>query len=159
MKDNLKQIVLGTGLGVLHFGMTKPQVEELLGSPSEKEEFALSEEDTEDITETWHYDELELSMSFDKADNWRLGTISVNADYYTLEGKIKVGTTLKAAQAVLADLDINDVQLEDWSNAENPDHKLLTSEEESLNLWFEDGVLSEIQWNSVYDAEGNIIWP
>jgi hypothetical protein len=56
----------------------------ILGEPSFIDKYSHSEEPN-DATESWEYDELELSISFDEAENWKLMMISVASDFYELE--------------------------------------------------------------------------
>ena len=60
-QTQLKNITPGIGLGVLRFGMTREQIKQLLGAP---DEIVNEEADSE----TWHYDELDLSLNFDQEE-------------------------------------------------------------------------------------------
>ena len=158
MKENIKKIILGEGLGLIKFGMLRTDVLDILGEPSEKETFFnIEEEEEEGRSESWHYDDLELSMNFDEEDDWRLVLFSVNADFYTLMEDITIGIDMKTVKSKLTD--IEDLEFEDWSNAENPNHKLISSEDKGFNLWFENDLLSEIQWSPIYADDNTICWP
>ena len=71
----LLDINSGEGLGELMFGMSTQEVEDLLGSADEKEVYDL---ETGDKTESWHYDELELSLSFVVSSEVRLVSITTS---------------------------------------------------------------------------------
>src|SRR5680860_1281117 len=90
MKKALKEIKPGYGLGSLKFGMTREEVQSLLGKPSfiDKYSHTVSKKD---LTESWQYDELLLSLSFDEDEDWKLIMISVNDDFYEFEGKSLIG--------------------------------------------------------------------
>ena len=74
----MKEIIIGQGLGPVKFGMTRDQVEALLGAPDEVEENVDIDEDLDEAAEAWHYDELEMSASFDMEDDWRLGMMAIS---------------------------------------------------------------------------------
>ena len=79
MKVNVTDIKIGHGLGDIKFGDTKEKIKHLLGEPGEVDTFNASGEEDGYLTEAWHYDDQEFSLSFDEEDNWRLTTISVSS--------------------------------------------------------------------------------
>ena len=155
MSINIKNIEPGNGLGELVFGMSREDVVNLLGEPTEKEKYSYSEEE-DDLTESWHYDELDLSMSFDEEFDYCLSTISVSSNEYNLGGKELFGLEQEKLVAELNTLNINDLEVEDWSSDENPEHKSIASESLGVIFWFDQGELSEIQWGPV-ESEGDFI--
>ncbi|MBN1953175.1 MAG: hypothetical protein JW801_18365 [Bacteroidales bacterium] len=158
MKKELKRIVPGYGLGTLKFGTTREDVKALLGEPDETESYAF-EESPVDTTESWHYDELELSMSFDEEADWRLTTVSVSSDEFILERFHPVGMRKEELLAELSRLDIRDLQHEDYSTDETPNQELYSSEDLAMNFWLEEGVVSEIQWGPLFIDEDTVDWP
>lgn len=154
MKQELKSIELGQGLGLVKFGMKRSQIVELLGLPDEKELSANSNNE-EDYTETWHYDEDEVSLGFDEEEDWRLVSIAITSDFYMLEELSLVGMEIDAAEEELLKLEIDDLALED----DGADGKLLISDEFEISLWFEGKVLKEIQWGPLYNDDDMIDWP
>ena len=66
MKNNIKEINFGEGIGELKFGMTKDQVSSLLGKPDEIENIPGIDEEVNDDLVSWHYDNLEISLVFDR---------------------------------------------------------------------------------------------
>lgn len=152
MNKELKTIQAGQGLGSIKFGITRDELKKLIGEPDEVDSFSHSE-DEDDVTEAWHYDMLELSASFDQMESWRLVTLSVSSPKYLFEGRSLIGLERKELIDVLQSLGLTDLEYEDWSSAESPDHKLIASEEASMNFWLDEGVLSEIQWTPLYSDE------
>lgn len=152
MNKELKTIQAGQGLGSIKFGITRDELKKLIGEPDEVDSFSHSE-DEDDVTEAWHYDMLELSASFDQMESWRLVTLSVSSPKYQFEGRSLIGLERKELIDVLQGLGLTDLEYEDWSSAESPDHKLIASEEAGMNFWLDEGVLSEIQWTPLYDDE------
>ena len=61
MKKALKEIKLGYGLGNLKFGMTRKEVELMLGKPSFIDKYSHSDS-KKDLTESWQY---EFHLLFD----------------------------------------------------------------------------------------------
>ncbi|MFW5753393.1 MAG: hypothetical protein ACOCV9_01205, partial [Marinilabiliaceae bacterium] len=81
----MKNIELGKGLDKLYFGMNREAFRDIMGEPDEIETIE-NEELPEDLSEAWHYDDLELSASFDKLEDWRLTSLAVSSPDYTFEG-------------------------------------------------------------------------
>lgn len=157
MKKELQQINLGQGLGAIKFGMKRPQILELLGQPDEKEYYSNSDKE-DDNTETWHYDEEEVSIGFDEEEEWRLVTIAVTSPHYTLESQSLIGKVFDVVEDELLKMEIDDLELEDDSEDNASKGKLMTSEEFELSLWFESDVLNEIQWGPLYGDDDEIEW-
>ena len=158
MKKALKEIKQGQGLGVLKFGMSRSEVKLLLGEPSFIDDYSHSDS-VNDLTESWEYDDLALSISFDEEEKWRLTMMSVTADFYELEGESLIGLNEEKIQQVLTSLKFENVGLEDCSEIEGEDHKVIEIEEKSMNFWFIDGVLDEIQWSPLFIDDDTIQWP
>ena len=155
MKKALKEIKCGFGLGNLKFGMTKAEVKLILGEPSYIDKYSHSDS-ANDLTESWQYDELEISISFDEEEAWKLTMISVNSGFYEFKGKSLIG---KSEKDVLAHLNIEDTYLEDVSERDSENHKVIEIDEKSINFWFIDGVLDEIQWSPLFIDDDTIKWP
>lgn len=60
--------------------------------------------------------------------------------------------------SLLKELKINDLEFEDWSSEESPNHKLLSSELIGINFCFDDNLLSEIQWRPLFIDDDTIRW-
>ena len=155
MKKALKEIKCGFGLGNLKFGMTKAEVKLILGEPSYIDKYSHSDS-ANDLTESWQYDEFEISISFDEEEAWKLTMISVNSGFYEFKGKSLIG---KSEKDVLAHLNIEDTYLEDVSERDGENHKVIEIDEKSINFWFIDGVLDEIQWSPLFIDDDTIKWP
>lgn len=158
MKDNLKEIKAGIGLGQLKFGMSRDEVKKLLGEPDEIESYSYAEED-QDLTESWHYDELELSLGFDGEEDWKLTTISVTSDFYELKNKRLMGLSKEDLLTALSELDFADLDIDDWESDDNTEQTLISSDSFGMGFWVEDGFLIEIQWNPLFSDEDTIVWP
>ena len=153
-----KNIELGKGIGSLKFGITRKEVTAILGEPSEKETI----EGDEDMgnSEAWHYDELELSVTFDEDDDWKLSSIAASSPDFTFEGVDLLGLSQEEVMQQIEIMNLGDIETEEIVGDEDEDQQVATIAEVSLNLWFEDGKLSEIQWAPYWDEdEETYIWP
>jgi len=153
-----KAIKLGVGLKDIKFGISRDELEAILGSPSEKDTFTNEDKELGE-TEAWHYDSSSLSFTFDEVDEFRLGGISVNSEEYHLRDVIRVGMQKEKVLDALDDLNYGAYGTEDMSNEENPNHILVAVDDKSLYLWLDDDHLSEIQWFPIYDEDEEAIWP
>jgi hypothetical protein len=157
MQQHLKEIKPGVGLGALRFGLSREQVQMQLGKPTEKEQYSLEDEEGE-LTEAWHYDEFDLSLSFDEAHDWKLSSIAVSNDEYTLEGVSLIGRPQMEVLQEFQDRRWGTPEEDEEVSEGDPGNALYFVEESSLSLWFEDGSLTEIQWNPrILNDEA--VWP
>lgn len=160
MKPIISEIIEGVGLGKLKFGMEMNTVQLLLGKPEEKDNYSYTEEEEEeDLTESWYYDELELSLVFDQQDAWVLSTIAITSKYYRFDEFSPIGLSKEQLTAKLKEKKVNDLELEDWSTEENPSHELLCSELLGINFWFDGDRLTEVQWGPLVLDDETIKWP
>lgn len=149
----MKAIELGIGIADIKFGMTKAEVEQILGQPDDKEQ-ELYGEDEEAMLESWHYDEKDLSMGFDEDEDWKLITIAVSDETYTLKGKKVIGLSIENMIDTLNSIGINDLELE-----EDEEISVLYADDQSMKVWLEDKTVTEIQWGPLFKDEDTIAWP
>ena len=146
MEKAEKNIYPGKGLGDMKFGMTPEQVDAILGKPSEIEtgDFGVPNEEAEDFFITWHYDEDEISMEFEKIDEvFRLVILSVTSEEFIYNGKTLIGKTWTDLKPHLSDLHLT----KDESEEDNS--FVLFSDLLNISLWFEGDTLTEVQWTQV----------
>jgi hypothetical protein len=98
-------------------------------------------------------------LGFDEEEDWRLVTIAVTSSHYELESTSLMGKVFDTVEDELLKIDIDDLELEGAADDDSSNSKNLSSEEFELNLWFEDNVLSEIQWGPLYGDDETIEWP
>ena len=158
MLNELKEIKPGYGLGSIKFGMTRDEVRLLLGEPSFIDKYSHSDSD-KDLTESWEYEELYLSISFDQAENWKLMMISVTSDFYELEEVSLIGLSEKKLIDQLDGIDLGDFFIEDCSENDSEDNKVIEIDKKSINFWLTSGVLDEIQWSPIFIDDDTIKWP
>jgi hypothetical protein len=133
MKTELSEIKPGAGLGAILFGMSREQVRKLMGEPDEIESNS-HDDDEDDVTESWHYDDIEVSISFEKIEDWKLCTIAVSDSDAVLNGKKPIGMSADEITEMLLELDVKKPIREDWSSAESPDYHSITAEERASGL-------------------------
>lgn len=142
-----KEIKLGIGIGELKFGISLEEVLKIMGEPDEKHRENFSDEDVDFYAEEWHYDELELSLSFDMLERLELSTISVSSISYLLNGQQLIGQSRADVEKAIATMDLSS----DWEELKNIEDggDLISNEDEGLSLWYEDNILTEIQWEVI----------
>ena len=152
MLDAIKQINVGKGLGPLTFGSTQEQVLALLGEPAEREKYSLSELENDD-TEAWHYDDLDLSRSFDEENEWRLSSIAISGEEYLLDGQSLIGKSKAEMIAFILEHGWDEPQEDEEVKQENSGNCLLHVDKASISLWFENDLLTEMQIGQSYSEE------
>ena len=160
MKEEIKEIKSGVGLGSLSFGMSKDDVKGILGEPNETEVSSFVDEDDDEVQlETWHYDDLEMSVGFDEEEDWKLISLGVTSESYTLFEKSLIGLSKEEVATELKGVEVTDLVLEDIEAIEESSNELLSSEKLGINFWFDQDVLSEIQWGPKFNEDESIVWP
>ncbi|MGE4287869.1 MAG: hypothetical protein AB7E36_04205 [Salinivirgaceae bacterium] len=150
MDKQLKNIEIGIGIGSIRFGMKREEVKAILGEPDEIEVF--EEEDPElENTIVWHYDEMELSLSF--GDDDMLLAIAISNEDVMLAGKKLMGLTINEITEFVNEFDLGEMEIEEQPEEDGVKSTLVSLWESAMNLWFEDDELTEIQWGPLWDEE------
>jgi hypothetical protein len=152
MKEKSTSIEIGKGFGTIQFGMDREEIKKIAGEPDEIEKYNHGEVEGEEA-EAWHYDDPEISFAFEEFNDWKLTSIAVSSPDFQSKGKKLMGMKIDEVVKVLKSLDMGEVAQEDYSTDETPDLHLVTIEEAAINLWFDEGVLTEIQWSPLWDDE------
>jgi len=155
MKEKAKNIEIGKGFGAIRFGMDRDEIKKIAGEPDEIEKYQHDDIRGEDA-EAWHYDEPEVSFAFEEFNDWKLTSIAVSSPEFKLGGKELIGLKVEEVINILKPLGLGDIAQEDCSTDETPDLHLVTVEESGLNLWFDEGLLTEIQWSPIWDDEDEV---
>ena len=93
------EIKIGLGLGKVTFGSSKESIKKNLGEPNEIEVLDIPIDGEEVTLEQWHYDDLELSASFDIEQDEILETLAVSSDEYTINGVSLIGKKINAQKS------------------------------------------------------------
>lgn len=152
MSKNITSILPNIGLGDIKFGLNRNQVKDILGEPDEIDTFAYDEETQEDLTESWHYDEMEFSCSFDEAEDWKMVNMSVSSIIYTINGEPVIGLSKENLITLIENAQMGEIE-------EDEENQVITALDSQINFWFDEEGVSEIQWSVNWDEDDNPIWP
>ena len=147
--EDIKDIRFGKGLGKIEFGMSKSELRDILGEPDEIE--SMDEDSDEEVTVNWHYDQHELSVTLMEVEEWIVVMIAVSSPNYLLNGNALIGKSKSDLMNTINKL--GEVKTEDLSTSEIPDYEVDTVDTVAANFWFENGLLSEIQWSPLWEED------
>jgi hypothetical protein len=150
----MSEIKIGVGLDEIKFGMTREEVKLKLGVPGETELYSYSEEE-EDLTEVWHYDELEFSISFDEADHWKLVMIADSNDNHTFKGKYLLGKPFDEVCEILNEIGLGNFEVDKLDD----EGQVIKLEDQSINIWFDADIASEFQFGPLWNDDDSPIFP
>ena len=150
------EIVLGRGIGGILFGMPKRELADILGPPDEIE---YSDEAERSVQETYYYNSVKCSFSFDPDYGDRLVEIMVENGYFHVGKKIRVGLRKEDLLNSGAEVKFGEFVLEDLGTELFTTHELLSFKKAGLHLWIENGLISAIQISPLSDEQGVILWP
>ncbi|MCU4162843.1 hypothetical protein [Carboxylicivirga caseinilyticus] len=154
----MHEITLGQGLGQLIFGMNRDEVLKIMGEPSEKEKLAGDNESG--AMEAWHYDDQDLSLSFEEDADWRLLSITTASPDVLFEGLDLIGLSQGEVMEQMEVFNLGEFEMEDLSEDGSAMQMVATNNDFSLNLFFDNDLLTEIQYGPFFDDEdGVVIWP
>ena len=154
----IKEIIPGSGLGIIKFGMTRDQLKLILGNPNETENDLTDGIEDEDM-ETWHYDEMDLSVQFSESTDFRLISLAVSAEFVEFGGAKIIGMNEGDLKKHLRKAGINDLMEEHIEDEDSEQYHILMSDEKGLNFWMEEGEVTEVQWIPLLKDEETIAWP
>lgn len=158
MNEQLKEIKPLEGLGKLKFGMSRDEVKEIMGEPNDVDTYSFSE-DGADKSESWHYDDDQVSMSFDEDDNYRLITLAVSSEAFKIKGRALVNLTRTAVIEFFNENGITDLSFEDADTIDMPNHELISAPQLFLNVWLEKERVKEVQWSPEFTDDDEVKWP
>ena len=151
--ENYNVITPGQGISKLKFGLSKSQVEDLLGEPDEIEPI-----EDEDGLEYWHYDTMGMSLVFDPIENMRLTTIVSAHEDVSLFGEKIINMGRDRLIELLHKKGMKDLffteDFEDGSRIET-----VESIEKEMLCWLSDGQVTEVQFGPFFVDEDTVSWP
>ena len=80
----------------------------ILGEPNEIDTVDVAIEDEDVSIEQWHYDELELSLSFDDYEDELLDTFAISSTDYTLNGISLIGKSIYEIDSMIEQLNLGE---------------------------------------------------
>ena len=152
MEEQSKRIELEEGIGLIKFGISRNKLREIAGEPDEIESYQHAEVEGRQA-EAWHYDEAGLSFAFEEFNDWRLASIAVSSPEYTLRGMALHGRPYDEVVSFIRKFKFGELIEEDLGKEDSVEMKLVTIDEVGLNLWFENDILSEIQFSQVWNGD------
>lgn len=150
------KIKLGIGFSKIKFGMTEKEVVELLDHPDETEEMRFDDGGKAII---YYYDDLGLSFSFESEEDYRLMEIAFEDEDFSISDILKVGLAKENLPDIFEKLSLSEAEYEDLTNEGFPGREIYTFEEENLNVWVEDGIVSSLQIGPFWIDDDTIKWP
>lgn len=150
------EIIPHSGISGLPFGSSRAEIQARLGEPTEIDRYTDSEEFT---SESWHYDDIDLSLVIEEDEDWRLTTFAVSGEQFVLNDQKIIGSSREQAIKMLEALNMGECQVENWSDDEDDEYEILSLPEAWLNCWLLEGVVTEVQWGVSYSNEDEAIWP
>ncbi len=151
-----KAILPHVGFGSIKFGMEEHEVSNYLGDPDETEVQDYGDGAEANVL---YFDEIGISMSFDKEADYKLVEISFENSNYALHNKIKVGMSKEDFLAALKELNMGEYEVEDMKEDGFDDKELYTFDEENINIWLDDDAITSIQIGPEWVDDETIRWP
>jgi len=151
-----KAILPHIGFGSIKFGMEEHEVSNYIGDPDETEVQNYGDGDEATVL---YYDEIGISMSFDKEENYRLVEISFELDNFILHNAIKVGMGKDDFLAAIKNIEMGEYDLEDMTDDGFDDKQLYVFEKENINIWMDDNKVTSIQIGPEWVDDETIRWP
>ncbi len=147
-----KDIRLGKGLGKIKFGLTRKEVEALIGEPEEVEE---SEEDDDFEHEAWNYWEEGYSLYFDKEDDYRLSCIETANREVQLWGERIFEMSPDQILQLFSDNNMQDAEEEEMEGGE----ARISFEKEMIDLYFDEDQLIAVNFGVFIGDDLEVKWP
>ncbi len=147
MKDI--DILLGKGFENILFGMPKELVENTLGIPNSVH---IDNYKKDDQYERWEYLELKTDLWFHKDEGDMLDSIETENSLFLLNGHKIIGMELTNFEKIISEFDFSDL-------TKDEEQEKYSSERKSINIWYEEEVISSIQWGYLFDKEDEPIIP
>jgi hypothetical protein len=150
------EIELGRGIGNIIFGIPSKELAEILGAPNETD----YPEDPERIDwETYNYNTINCSFSFDPGQEDRLIEISVENGYFHIGRKIRVGVRKEELLILGTGLKLGECIIEDRKTEENPAQVIISYPRAGLHFWLDNDIITAIKISPLLNEDGSIIWP
>ncbi|MCX7554758.1 hypothetical protein OS175_12825 [Marinicella sp. S1101] len=153
------KILPGNGIGNVQFGMLEKEIISSLGKPDRVDESEYVEGTGDWNRELW-YTNRNLTFTFNKDDNWRLGTITIMGSGHTLFNKNLFGVEIDEIKKIITKHTNEIARFEDWSSEEIPEHELLMYDTIGIMFWFDYKKLSQMQCSYLFESDNEtILWP
>ena len=140
------------GLGELNFGVTKEEVERMVGAPEDVEEM-----DTENDIRTliWHYWSKGFSAFFDEDNNFKLSSLEVDNQMATLWGQLIFNMKEEELIELFRSKGFKEIDTEEQEWGE----RRVSIDDAMVDLYFEEGELNSINFGVFINDLEIAVWP
>lgn len=143
------KIKLGLGFDNILFGMPKDIVEEKLGTP---DSIHINNYKQDDQYERWEYSELNTNLYFVKEEGYILEGIETENTLFLLNDHQVIGMGLTDFEKLIPALNLQDLEKDEEMECFNSDSHY-------INIWYEEEIITSIQWGYLFDSEDEPIIP
>lgn len=149
----------GIGIGSIKFGISEDQLVSILGKPDQVDEAEYVEGHSD-----WHrvfwYTTRNVHFTFNKEDDYRLGTITIMGSGYTLFGKELYSLPLSVIRKYIVKHTSEIPKSEDWTIEDGATHECLIHDGLGIIFWFDNGYLTQMQCGYLFEPDSEtIFWP
>ena len=149
MELDLITINPNEGLGSLKFGMTRQEVKKLVGEPDEIEK-SFYASDNGDAVDIWHYDKHDFSIIFNKDPKSKLEYIASSSHELVIWDSKLINKSFEEVLEFISQNKCGEYEIETFSE-DGEDFTLLFFPNCEVNFWFDNNILTEIQWNIMFE--------
>lgn len=149
----------GIGFDQIKFGITELELISIIGKPDKVDECEYVKGNREWHRVLWYFAQ-NIHFTFDKDDNYRLGTITIMGSGYSLFDKELFSLPLETVKRFLVMQTSEIPKVEDWTFDNEVSHICLDHDGLGIIFWFDDGNLSEMQCSYLFQSDNEtVIWP
>ena len=149
----------GIGVGPAKFGMTEVEITKLFGEPDiiEQEEYIEGKGD-------WHRvlccQKLHINFTFDKEDEYRLGTITIEGPNILVFDRDLFGLAKADVISFITSVSNKIGNEEDFTFDEERSLECIDYDGLGILLWFKSGNLCKIECSYLFESNNEtVIWP
>ncbi len=145
------EIKIKEGLNELKFGITMNEVKKILGNPDDIENINESEEPTE----VWYYWEDGITLFFEENENKRCVCMETDNEETLLFGEKISALKEKDIQDLFKKNNFKnfETEVEAWGE------RRISIDDAVMDIYFDKGELTSVNWGVDYDDDGNPLWP
>ncbi len=153
------ELTPGTGLEKIKFGMTEPDIIAMLGEPSISELIEYSPAEKEKSSKLYYHN-VQIYLTFDFEDEYKLGTITIVGHGHTLFGRDLYNLPLESVKRFITKKTGEIPKYDDCTSDENSPLECLEHDGLAILFWFKSGNLERMECSYFFEPDGEtIIWP
>ena len=140
------------GLGELNFGVTKEEVERMVGAPEDVED---TDGENDIRTLIWHYWSKGFSAFFDEDNNYKLSSLEVDNQMATLWGQLIFNMKEEELIELFRSKGFKEIDIEEQEWGE----RRVSIDDAMVDLYFEEGELNSINFGVFINDLEIAVWP